>query len=425
MDGQFLKGFSTGGKTFGYRSQPVDDPSGRTDPWGNPVPIGYRLTVVPEEAAVVREIFRLFQEGWGEKAIAKRLNGQHPGRTWRPNTIYFMLKNPKYTGSFSFNRREWRKNPETGRRVYRLRPEEHWETLAIEDLRIVDERTWLSVARRLSNRRHLFANSPRVIYLLSGFLICDRCNGHFTIVSNDHYGCRNHSESSACDNDLRVRRDAMESLVIGKLATCLEVHKAAICEAAVRRELSEAEPPSPVEPTLAALRRQAAAVMHAVRESRLGGRALDEAMATYQAIWSQIEAAERAAAAAADRKPAEVHYDVTVIEDFLTHLPDVLRSDIVLGREFLADVLSAVRVAGGGKRSLSCPVCGRKVGKITPRHMALHGLSLAETYRQFPEVGFNKKARLTFQPGLQTPLLGSEVYTEVAGGGFEPPTFGL
>ncbi len=52
-----------------------------------------------------------------------------------------------------------------------------------------------------------------------------------------------------------------------------------IYEAAVRRELSEAEPPSPVEPTLAALRKQAAAVMHAVRETRLGGRALDEAMA--------------------------------------------------------------------------------------------------------------------------------------------------
>jgi hypothetical protein len=116
---------------------------------------------------------------------------------------------------------------------------------------------------------------------------------------------------------------------------------------------------------------------------------------------------------------------VTVIEDFLTRLPDVLRSDIVLGREFLADVLSAVRIAGGDKRSLNCPVCGCQVGKITPRHMALHGLSLEETYRQFPEVGFNKKARLTIQPGLFTPLFESEVYTEVAGGGFEPPTFGL
>jgi hypothetical protein len=52
------------------------------------IPIGYRLTIDEAEAATVRLIFRSFREGLGEKAIAKHLNGESTGRTWRPNTIY-------------------------------------------------------------------------------------------------------------------------------------------------------------------------------------------------------------------------------------------------------------------------------------------------------------------------------------------------
>src|SRR5499425_3781924 len=39
LDGRFLKGYATGGRTYGYRSEPVLDPSGRTDAHGNPVAV--------------------------------------------------------------------------------------------------------------------------------------------------------------------------------------------------------------------------------------------------------------------------------------------------------------------------------------------------------------------------------------------------
>ena len=55
------------------------------------------------------------------------------------NTIYLMLKNPKYVGQISFNRREWHKNPDTGRRVYRYRPPDQWEGITSEALRIIDD----------------------------------------------------------------------------------------------------------------------------------------------------------------------------------------------------------------------------------------------------------------------------------------------
>src|SRR5262249_7741045 len=105
LDGQFLKGYATGGRTYGYRSEPVYE-SGRSDAHGQAVPLGYRITIDGAEAPTVRKIFHLFRQGLAEKAIAKRLNHQSTGRTWRPNTIYLMLQNSKYIGHFYFNRRE-------------------------------------------------------------------------------------------------------------------------------------------------------------------------------------------------------------------------------------------------------------------------------------------------------------------------------
>ena len=420
LDGQFLKGFSTGGKTYGYRSQPVYDPSGRTDPWGNPVAIGYRLTVNPDHAAVVREIFRLFSEGYGEKAIAKDLNRGHRGRIWRPNTIYFMLQNSRYVGRFHFNRREWRKNPETGRRVYRWRPEDQWESASIEELRIIDQATWEAVQRRLRNRKHMFANAASAVHLLSGFLVCDRCGGPFTLISNC-YGCKNRAESGTCENPIRVRRESAEWLVIGELARQLLPIRDHICRAATREVVSQSGPAA-----TDGLKEQAEAVMKAIREGRLSGRALDEALGAYQSLWDRIESLEPCGTT--DRKgsmSSVIQYDQAVIDDFLNYLPEAIHVDVSLGREFLRDTISEVRVADEEPRPTICPLCGKTLGKLTPQHMAGHCLDLKEAYRRFPQLGFNRRARLLIQPGPNGLLRTVEVRDEVAGAGFEPATFGL
>ena len=61
LDGRFLKGYATGGRTYGYRSEPVHEP-GRSDSHGQPIPTGYRITLEPAEAAVVCRIFKLFRD---------------------------------------------------------------------------------------------------------------------------------------------------------------------------------------------------------------------------------------------------------------------------------------------------------------------------------------------------------------------------
>src|SRR5262249_21060359 len=153
LDGRFLKSYATGVRTYRYRSKSVCDPS-RTQSSAHATRIGCRIALDPLESAVVQRIFKLFRDGLGEKAIGKQLNLSNAGRPWRPNTIYLMLQTSKYVGQFYFNRREWRKNPETGRRVYRWRPRDQWESCALEELRIIDDTTCEAVQRRLNTRQH-------------------------------------------------------------------------------------------------------------------------------------------------------------------------------------------------------------------------------------------------------------------------------
>ncbi len=428
LDGRFLKGYATGGRTYGYRSEPVCEP-GRTDSHGQPIPIGYRITLDPMEAAVVGRIFKLFRDGLGEKAIAKQLNLNNTGRPWRPNTIYLMLQNSKYVGQFYFNRREWRKNPETGRRVYRWRPRDQWESRVIEALRIIDDKTWEVVHRRLKTRQHLFSRQrSATAHLLSGLLICDRCGGRLSIVAKDYYGCRNHSESGTCLNDLRIRREAVEELVIRELALRLPEYIESLRVAANRRSPGKLESPQGATRgrQLAQLRRQAEGIMGAIQQGRLQGRALEEALGTYQRIWAQVEELEQEQPAKPKSAPIEIHYDRAVVEDFVARLPEALRADVRLGREFLRETLRHVRIADAGHRQRTCPICDQVLGKTTPQHLALHGVALRDGYRRFPELGFTKGARLMIQPSPEGLLNTAKVFgLVVAGVGFEPTTFGL
>lgn len=63
-----------------------------------------KFTVIPEEAAVVKEIFGLYLQGNGVEKIAQILTRQgyktvHGSTTWSRKTVLGMLKNEKYTGN--------------------------------------------------------------------------------------------------------------------------------------------------------------------------------------------------------------------------------------------------------------------------------------------------------------------------------------
>ena len=75
-------------------------------------PFGYRmeegeLVAVPEEEAVVRQVYRSFLQGKTILSIVKSLNDDgiltRRGKTWENRTVRYLLTNPVYTGKVRWN----------------------------------------------------------------------------------------------------------------------------------------------------------------------------------------------------------------------------------------------------------------------------------------------------------------------------------
>ena len=229
--GRARAGRIPGGLAFGY--DVVPPPPGAKE-------AGERR-IRPDEAAIVRRIFRDFAAGQSARQIAKALNAEGipgPGnRPWIDTTIRGqadrgtgILNNSLYVGRLEWNRCSYVKNPSTGRRVARINAANEREVVAVPELRIVDDELWAAVkARQQSvgfemgrdeagqalNRAH------RRQFLLSGLLTCGCCGGGYTIVGKDRYGCATRRGRGTCDNGQTITRQHIEARVLGALRSDL------------------------------------------------------------------------------------------------------------------------------------------------------------------------------------------------------------
>lgn len=112
-----------------------------------------KLQIVEDEAAIVREIFRLSaEENLGSFAIAKHLNKQGilgiNGKEWKSCTISDRLKNPIYMGYLTYNRR-------THKDTYQKNPTEDWiySEEQQQDLVIVSAEVWYKSQRNREKRK--------------------------------------------------------------------------------------------------------------------------------------------------------------------------------------------------------------------------------------------------------------------------------
>jgi len=122
-----------GGKCFGYRNVPIEDPS-RQGKYGRPALAGVRLELHNEQASVVLRVVQMYADGLGLASIAKTLNAEkvpapqpprtRPMQAWCTSSIREMLRNERYRGVQVWNRTEKARNPETGRKVSKARPSE-------------------------------------------------------------------------------------------------------------------------------------------------------------------------------------------------------------------------------------------------------------------------------------------------------------
>ena len=234
--GQLWRGFHTGAKTYGYRSAPVYDPSGRRDGDG-PVVIGKRREIDPEQAAVVRQIYREYVDGLSQPTIMDHLNREQipspRGTPWTKPHIDRMLRNERYLGKQIWGQTTYERRPGTNSVVARKQPREEWHVLDRPDLRIVDDDLWEQVrTRRAAIKRTLNIEASGLArgrsglyskYLLVGLARCGVCGKRFTIVSSGNrsprYGCPSswRNGMASCDNRLTIMAKVADPVVLGGL----------------------------------------------------------------------------------------------------------------------------------------------------------------------------------------------------------------
>ncbi len=172
----------------------------------------------------------------GAKAIARLLNRERVApprmprgrvsRGWAATTIagaskktLGILHNPIYVGRLVWNRSQKVRNPDTGKRVMRSRPQEEWVTVDAPELRIIPPELWEAVQRRSEERRlvargNLTGRKPK--YLFSGLLKCAECGSNYVVQSGAYYGCAAHTNRGPeiCSNWKQVRRDKLEAVLL-------------------------------------------------------------------------------------------------------------------------------------------------------------------------------------------------------------------
>ena len=234
------KGKSTTCLAYGYKIKLEYDANGERIP-------GLR-EIDPEHAEVVQLIFRLYAEGVSPRDIAIQLNRRGipgpRGFAWRDTAIRGhvdrgtgILNNELYIGRAIWNRREYRKNPDTERRIARHNGTDTWVIDERPELRIVSDKLWAKVKRRQGEVREEFSRttsnplnrSHRPSYLLSGILECAECGGPYAIMAKDRYGCTHHKkkipldvlDGDCCGNSQTILRSELEDRVLDCLPAAL------------------------------------------------------------------------------------------------------------------------------------------------------------------------------------------------------------
>jgi site-specific DNA recombinase len=203
-----MAGRATGGKVYGYNS---------------------KGQVIETEAAVVREVFERFAIGESMKSIVRDLNVRRvpsPGSTWQRSsrrkdgcwlisTLNPLLQNERYVGRVVWNRSTWVKDPDSGRRIRRQRPESEWITSSCSAL--VEGGVWVKVQKRFEERSTgQRVGRPRR-YLLSGLLVCESCGARLVVTSKPaRYGCGTflYAGRAACGMDATAKQADVESAIL-------------------------------------------------------------------------------------------------------------------------------------------------------------------------------------------------------------------
>jgi site-specific DNA recombinase len=228
LRGRIELGKAGGGVSFGYRIVRRLE---------NGVVTTGEREIMPDEAAVVRRIFNDYRAGASPKQIAKALNAEGVrgprGALWSPSTIHGnpergigILHNELYIGRLVWNRQRFLKDPDTGKRVARVNPPSEWITKDVPELRIIDDELWQAVQTRYASVQRKWKSGEegrrfnqfrRPKYLFSGLTKCGECGAGFIVYSREQLGCFGTRDRGTCTNKLTISRHEVEERVLSAL----------------------------------------------------------------------------------------------------------------------------------------------------------------------------------------------------------------
>jgi DNA invertase Pin-like site-specific DNA recombinase len=174
-----------------------------------------RLIPVPEEAELVREMFRRYQSGMGFFPIAKWLNSigvkTHRGGAFENRTVEYILRNPVYIGKLRWN--------PTGR----SRRDFDNENIILADADhepLIDMDTWNTVQSMIRQQKATMKYKARPTYekkdWLSGIVRCSVCGGTL-IFSHPHYFKCNNYVRGRCSASQHTKVDILHNAVLDRL----------------------------------------------------------------------------------------------------------------------------------------------------------------------------------------------------------------
>ncbi len=354
LAGRMAAGYSAGGRSYGYRSEHDGE--------------GYRLIVDEEQAERVRRIFGEYVAGRSVQRIAHELNEQRVpaprSGTWAASCIYGsskqgtgLLNNELYIGRVIWNRRQWVKDPDTGRRQKIDRPRSEWQIHEDPSLRIVSEELWQASRERMATPRRVGGGGGKGApsrTLFGGLLRCGTCGGAVTATSARHYSCvaRKDRGPTVCAGvtaprqatDRRllamVREDLLSSTAIAEL-------QAAIREFSSTRAAAEKQAQRERQARLDELDREIANFVQVIGGGA-SSPALLAALQRAEAERTMLESSEGAIAQPAPEfAAAEI---VAAYRRKLLELERVLEKDRERARRLLADLIGRVSIVQEGER---------------------------------------------------------------------------
>jgi len=318
-------------------------------PYGYRVGPRRRLELVPDEAVVVRYIFRLYlQESMGIRKIAGQLNDEQVptrrGGRWSMVTVRDLLRNRAYLGNYS--------------RFGTTVTGSHPALVSHDDFRLVQE--------RLQSRYPGTRERKVVPFLLSGIVFCARCgnkmigvsrrqkwttrSGEARAASYRYYQCESRTNQSACGYNTQ-RAAELESRLRERLSDNepgpLSVRRAGNADSYMLDMLGQVER---IESRMKRNRRQLEEVVadaahgHITieRVRTLGASLVDE----NHALQAELDAAK--ARLAAQNTAAEREQHLTTLRDRLTaEWADLPFDELQAG---LREIIDRIDVDGPGLR---------------------------------------------------------------------------